>query len=281
MGFASPAHGGQALCLEQAQCSALPVTGVLEHYPPGFVVPRHAHTRGHLVYTSTGVLLVQAASGQWLVPPTTAVWLRPGVLHQLQAVTAVSAHGLLIDEALCGPLPAADCVVHVSPLVRELIAELVQLPHQGQAQARERLLGLLLIEEVASAAPLPFYLPWPEEPLLREICAALMQEPAQSWSAEQLASHYALTAKTLQRRFVKSTGLTLGKWRKSMRLMRSIQWLLQGMSMTHAALESGYDSLSAYSVAFKKQFGCPPSQFAESFNNTLDMADPVLQGQPL
>lgn len=281
MGFASPAHGGHALLLEQAQCSALPVTGVLEHYPQGFVVPRHAHARGHLIYTSTGVLLVQAASGQWLVPPTTAVWLRPGVLHQLQAVTAVSAHGLLIDEALCERLPAADCVVHVSPLVRELIAELVQLPHQGQAQVRERLLGLLLIEEVASAAPLPLYLPWPQEPLLREICAALMQEPAQSWSAEQLASHYALTAKTLQRRFVKSTGLTLGKWRKSMRLMRSIQWLLQGKSMTHAALESGYDSLSAYSVAFKKQFGYPPSQFVESLNNQLDVADPLSLRQSL
>jgi AraC-like DNA-binding protein len=33
------------------------------------------------------------------------------------------------------------------------------------------------------------------------------------------------------------------------------------MPITHVALESGYESHSAYSVAFKKTFGCPPSEF--------------------
>jgi AraC-like DNA-binding protein len=46
-----------------------------------------------------------------------------------------------------------------------------------------------------------------------------------------------------------------------MRLMKSIEKLLQGLPITHVALESGYESHSAYSVAFKKTFACPPSQF--------------------
>ena len=59
MGFASPEHGAHALDLQHAQISSLPVTGVEQRYPPGHVVPQHSHARGHLIYASEGVLLVE------------------------------------------------------------------------------------------------------------------------------------------------------------------------------------------------------------------------------
>ena len=40
-----------------------------------------------------------------------------------------------------------------------------------------------------------------------------------------------------------------------------IPLLLAGNSIIHAAFESGYESHSAYSVAFKKLFGVSPSRF--------------------
>ena len=137
MGFASPHLSGHALDLHHAHTSDLPVTGVVESYPAGHVVPMHSHPRGHLIYASTGVLRVQAITGQWLVPPTTAVWLRPSIEHQLTAVTGVKAHGILITETNTADLPPMDCVVHVSPLMRELIAALVSVPHQPPFQDRK------------------------------------------------------------------------------------------------------------------------------------------------
>lgn len=261
MGYASPDQGGQALDLSHSESSPLLVTGVIEHYPAGHEVPRHSHPRGHLLYATEGVLLVQAATGQWLVPPTTAVWLRPGVPHQLSTTTSVNVHGLFIDEILTAQLPDHDCVVHVTPLVRELIAALVQVVPQANPPLRDTLLGQLLIEELSALQPLPFHLPWPEESLMKQICEDLVRSPAQQRNVDELAQHYALTPKTLHRRFLKSTGMHLGKWRQQMRLMASIQFLLQGRSITQAALESGYESLSAYSVAFKKTFAYPPSEF--------------------
>jgi len=118
--------------------------------------PRHRHHRGHLLYATEGVLLVQADTGQWLVPPTTAVWLRPGVPHQLNATTAVNVHGLFIDEILAAQLPDHDCVIHVTPLVRELIAALVRVIPQENPPLRDALLGQLLIEELRVLHPLPF-----------------------------------------------------------------------------------------------------------------------------
>ena len=258
MAYASPERGGQPLELEGPD---QPVTGVVERYPAGHQVPAHSHPHGHLIYASQGLLLVQASSGQWLVPPTTAVWLRPHVRHSLTATTAVSACGIFIQPDLAGPLPQQDCVLHVTPLVRELIAALVGLDAEAATQQRSRLLGELLLEELKALAPLPLHLPWPEDALMRQICESLVQDPARAVNAEQIASQHALTPKTLHRRFLKSTGMNLGKWRQQMRLMASIQRLLKGVPITSVALESGYESHSAYTVAFKKNFGCPPSEF--------------------
>ena len=264
MGFASPERGGHALDLRHAQTSDLPVTGVVERYPVAHVVPPHSHSRGHLIYASTGVLLVQAPTGQWLVPPTTAVWLCPSVQHQLTAVTAVTAHGIFVAERYAAQLPKNDCVVHVSPLIRELITALVKTPHEPPFQERDALLGQLLIEELKTVAHLPFHLPWPNDGLMGQVCEHLMRDPAQASNAEVVAQDHAMTSKTLHRRFLKSTGMNFGKWRQKMRLLKSMEMLLQGMPITSVALESGYESHSAYSVAFKKIFGCPPSEFLTS-----------------
>lgn len=179
MGYASPERGGRALDLSHSDTSPLLVSGVIEHYPAGHEVPRHSHHRGHLLYATEGVLLVQADTGQWLVPPTTAVWLRPGVPHQLNATTTVNVHGLFIDEILAAQLPDHDCVIHVTPLVRELIAALVRVIPQENPPLRDALLGQLLIEELRVLHPLPFHLPWPEDELMRRICEDLVRSPAQ------------------------------------------------------------------------------------------------------
>lgn len=261
MGFASPERGGHALDLQQAENSALAVTGVVQRYPAGHVVPAHRHRRGHLLYAIEGVLLVEADSGQWLVPPTAAVWLRPEVVHRITATVPVCVHGIFIDQALVAALPVQDCVLHITPLARELIAALVQRPQQPIPQPRDTLMGTLLVEELKAVAPLPFYLPWPEDAQMRRLCQALVQAPQEQASAEDWAQRLAMSSKTLQRRFLKSTGMNLGQWRQKMRLMASVELLLQGRPITQAALESGYESHSAYSVAFKKQFGCSPSGF--------------------
>lgn len=261
MGFSSPHSGGHALDLHRAHTSGLLVTGVMETYPAGHNVPLHSHARGHLIYASTGVLLVRASTGQWLVPPTTAVWLRPSVQHQLTVMTAVTAHGIFIAESIAADLMPTDCVVHVSPLMRELITALMDVPHQPPFQPRDSLLGQLLVEELKTVVQLPFHLPWPDDKLIGEICDGLVRDPGQATTAEALAQRYAITSKTLHRRFLRSTGMNFGQWRLKMRLMKSIEKLLQGLPITHVALESGYESHSAYSVAFKKTFGCPPSEF--------------------
>jgi AraC-like DNA-binding protein len=268
MGFSSPADGGHALDLDAAQARGLPVFGAAVRYPASHVVSMHTHPHGHLIHADRGLLRVEAESGQWLVPPTAAVWLRPGVAHRLIVPVALQAHGLFVREDVCARLPAADCVVQVSGLLRELIVALTRADDPAPSSRRLRLLGSLLVEELHARPALPLHLPWPADSVggtdgpMRRVCQALLNDPGDAATAAEWADRLAMGGKTFQRRFLQATGITFGKWRQQLRLMSSLTLLMQGMPITQVALASGYDSHSAYTTAFGRQFGQPPSAFA-------------------
>jgi len=261
MGFASPRDGNRVLDLSAHESSRLPVTGVVETYPANHVVPLHRHRRAHLLHAVEGVMLVQASTGQWLVPPTAAVWLRPDVEHRLVMHTPVRVYGIFVDAAAADGLPFKDGVLHVSALLKALIAELAQpLPDRSDAR-RETLLSALFLQELGSQRPLPFHLPWPVDGPIQRVCETLVRDPASVLCADDWAASLAMSARTFHRRFRKGTGMTFGRWRQQLRLMASITTLLDGAPITQVALNSGYESHSAYAVAFKKHFGVPPSKF--------------------
>lgn len=249
------------LDLTDLEASALAVVGVVACYEAGQVVPEHRHRRGHLIYAAEGVLRIEAATGRWLVPPTAAVWLRPETPHRLIMPVSVQAQGIYIREDVARDLPFEEGVLHVSPLLRELINAVTHLEDQHTQSRRSALLGDLLVEELRSQPRLPFHLPWPADAEMQQVCQALAHDPGDPTTAEIWAAQLAMSTKTFHRRFQRSTGVTFGKWRQQMRLMSSLAMLLQGTPITRVALSSGYESHSAYATSFKKQFGCSPSAF--------------------
>lgn len=264
MEFASPSEGTRALDLTSHESSDLPVTAVVERYPAGHTVPEHSHRRGQLLYAAEGVLLVEAATGRWLVPPTAAVWVRPDVPHRLVIPVPAQVHGIFIHEDWAAHLPKKDSVLNVSALLRELIGALACLDLKLPSSKRERLLGELFAEELKLQQALPFHLPWPSDAPIQRVCDVLVRDPAHGGTADDWAAALAISTKTFHRRFQKSTGLAFGRWRQQMRLMSSMPLLLGGAPITQVALSSGYESHSAYAVAFKKHFGVPPSEFLGS-----------------
>ena len=62
------------------------------------------------------------------------------------------------------------------------------------------------------------------------------------------------------RLFQRETGMNYRLWRQRQRLLASLNALEAGDSVTGAALDSGYDSTSAYIAAFKGLFGFTPGE---------------------
>lgn len=266
---------GHAGLPELQAAAPLPVTGVAGDYPAGMEVQEHSHECCQLLYAVQGVLEVRARSGRWVVPPTRGVWLCSGVPHSLRMRGAVQVRSLFVDAQAAQGLPVADCVIEVSPLLRELISEVARwpaAPQREQDETRNRLVVELLLQELRQPPVVPFHLPWPQDARMAAVCRALAEEGQAVGQGGERAENLAATAadwaarlamgeKTFHRHFLQATGLSFGRWRQRARLLSSMQALLAGRPIVQVALEAGYESHSAYSLAFRRQFGMPPSAF--------------------
>jgi AraC-like DNA-binding protein len=56
--------------------------------------------------------------------------------------------------------------------------------------------------------------------------------------------------------------MSFSSWRERVRLLSAVEMLAAGTPVITVALDLGYDSPSAFSAMFRKNFGTPPSRFA-------------------
>lgn len=98
------------------------------------------------------------------------------------------------------------------------------------------------------------------DPHLAKALALIHDRPAHNWTVEALAKESALSRTVLAERFTKIVGMPpmhyLAKWRMQI----ASELLSAGNSnVANIAAEIGYESEAAFSRAFKKMIGVPPS----------------------
>jgi len=98
------------------------------------------------------------------------------------------------------------------------------------------------------------------DPFVGKALSLMHGRPAHSWTIEELAKEVGLSRSVLAERFADLVGippiLYLAKWR--MQLASGLLSAGNG-NMAHIAAETGYESEAAFSRAFKKMTGVPPS----------------------
>lgn len=230
-------------------------------YADGHVIASHRHDWGQLVYAASGAIAVATCESEWLVPPARAVWLPPQARHRLQMRGAAWLRTIYLPSARAGALPETACGLEVSALLRELILHTACLGTvDDDAPHGERLAGLL-VDLVAQAGSLPFRLRLPSDPRARRACALIRRNPAQVLSLPDQAIHAGASVRTLQRLFLRETGLHVAEWRRTARLSHAAMLLLDGASVTEAGLEAGYAGTSAFVSAFRRRTGMTPGAY--------------------
>lgn len=236
-----------------------PVTHLCPTYPAQHTVEKHQHERAQLLYAVQGLMVVTTDQGSWTVPPQQAVWIPPNLQHEVTMPCAVVMRSLFIRRDLAQE-HFTDCrVVEVTPLLRELIARLVTLPHDNTPQL-ERLMAVLL-DEIKQLKSPPLHLPAPLDNRLRSITEALMADPANNIELQQWARTVGASSRTLSRLFERETGMSFSQWRQQLRLLTAIERLTAGQSVTTVALELGYQSPSAFIAMFRRALGSPPGKY--------------------
>ena len=85
-------------------------------------------------------------------------------------------------------------------------------------------------------------------------------DPGQRATVAALARRAGASVRTLERCFLADTGVGLGEWRRRFRLLHAVRLLESGESVSSVAHEVGYATPSAFTAAFTRQFGSPPTR---------------------
>jgi AraC-like DNA-binding protein len=156
----------------------------------------------------------------------------------------------------------ASCrAIEVAPLLRELILHIVRLGMLRADDPAHTRLEEVLVDLLAEAEAAPLELPLPTDPRATGFAERLLAEPGASASLAQLARGSGASLRTLQRLFLAETGLSLEAWRARVRMQQAVVSLSAGAPVTEAALNSGYQSASAFIAAFKRTFGVTPARY--------------------
>ncbi len=222
----------------------------------------HQHERGQLLIISSGLLVMETTAGSWVSTAGSASWIPPGIEHSLNIHGGTGGWFAYVRPDACRDLPQAIGVASATGLLREAVARCAQRAGEAPGCAAEERLSAVILDEIVG---LPFsaaYLPMPAHGPSRRIAAAIMRDPTDNRPLAELADAAGMSRRTATRRFTAETGLSFLAWRQRLRMLRAMEWLAEGTSVTETALSLGYDSPSAFTAMFRRSFGIGPAEYA-------------------
>jgi AraC-like DNA-binding protein len=222
-----------------------------------FLLLEHDHDWPQLLYAITGAMTVCAENTSWLIPAGKAVLIPAGCRHSIRIWGEVSMRTLYLRP----DGSASNCrVLHVSPLLRELILRVIEMAALDSRVPEQARLAAVVLDEIACAEVSPLLLPLPADARGAAVAQEVLGAPGEMAALDALARRHAVGRRTLERIFRVETGMSFGLWQQKARLLYSVRALAESRPVTEAAFEAGYASVSAYIAAFKRTFGCTPGR---------------------
>lgn len=238
------------------------------------VVP-HSHPWAQVAISTTGVIRLTVDRGTFIVPPSRALWIPPGVEHAVTMVEDADLRTLYFHQprGRCGPggprthdAHWRQCrVLEVSELLRALVREMPTTPDDGpplppEERLREQHLSALIRGELARAAPVKLGVDLPHDKRLRHLCEAVLADPTRHATLQAWARDTGASPRTVARLFRQELSSTFTQWRQQVILAKAVSLAASRRPLGQIAAELGY-SPSAFSAMVRKAVGQPPGRF--------------------
>lgn len=98
------------------------------------------------------------------------------------------------------------------------------------------------------------------DPRLGRVIAALHRDPGRNWTLAELAAEMGSSRSVFAERFAAVTGTTPVRYLTGLRMQLAAQWIGRDrIPIDTVAIRLGYNSQAAFSRAFKRVLGIPPS----------------------
>ncbi|MCM6778674.1 AraC family transcriptional regulator [Nocardia sp. CDC159] len=252
------------------------------HFGPG-------HRLLHILESGTAELTVTAGKDASTVRSGDLVLLARGDEHALRALTPARwiTGTFLVDETVAAPLlsvlPATIALSAAVPgrewleiSLRSLVFELTD-PGPGTAVMISRVLDLLFVHALrawSARDATPGWLTAAMDPALAPVLTAIHRDPVRPWTVPELAALAHLSRTTFAERFTRRLGRSPAAYVADRRLARAAD-LLRSTStpISDIAHRIGYDSEAAFTRAFRRHYGQPPSRWRRLDTSSTDQKD--------
>ncbi|HEY4134401.1 MAG TPA: helix-turn-helix transcriptional regulator [Alphaproteobacteria bacterium] len=247
--------------IEQFEEIARPIVALGNDYPDGHAIAPHYHRRSQLLYGASGAVMVVTTQGTWVVPPQRGVWIPSGVEHKVRMLGDVSTHSLFLDATAAAGMPDHCQVVGISPFMRSLMAQAVELPVDYDPESRAGALMTLILHEMRQLPVLPLSLPFPAQDALARRCREFLVNPTPHETIDEWSAALGMSRRSFTRLFRQETGLSFATWRQQACLVAALPRLVAGEPVTAVALDLGYDNPAAFTTMFKRVLGSSPRNY--------------------
>lgn len=159
-----------------------------------------------------------------------------------------------------------DGAIRLRPLL-DLLGNEAKANRAGQSFVLERLMELLLVEVIrnphaAPHPPQPGLLQGLADPQIARAIQAMHADVSHRWTVAALASHAGMSRSSFAARFAATVGLSPIDYLLRWRMALAKDALRSGrMKLAKVAELIGYESVNAFSTAFTRTVGRPPSSF--------------------
>ena len=171
---------------------------------------------------------------------------------------------LYLRRGLVSGLEPHCAVLHVAPLMRELILEIVRV---GQLRVRNRYecaLRELLMGQLRRASPVPTFVTLPRDARALAVAQETIRYPAESKTLAKLCAEVGVSVRTIERSFRRDVGTNFESWRRQVHLTKAVEFLVSGCSIKEVAYKIGYRQSSAFVEMFRRTFGTTPKAWISS-----------------
>jgi AraC-like DNA-binding protein len=218
------------------------------------------HVWHKLSFAARGLMEVVTDDARHLVPSDRAVWVPAGTKHSEVMRAPISVRSIFVAPGAPAAAPDRCRTIEVTSLLRELILHVSRIGALDRRRPEQARLAGVLFDQLAAAERVPLELRSPRDPRARRFAELVARAPGDDTSIAKLARKAGASQRTVERCFVTETGMSVGDWRRRMRLFHAVRLLEGGASVTDTAFDVGYASVSAFCQAFARQFGRSPGR---------------------
>jgi AraC-like DNA-binding protein len=223
----------------------------------------HSHDLHQIEYAFEGVAEVETATTHHLLPPQQAMWIPAGLSHRT-TLSNVRSIAVFFDPAMVAGADDRVRVLAATPLLREMIMFAARWPidrpaSDPVADVYFDALAALVVEWLEHETPLS--LPTSDDPVVRAVMEYADAHLADVTIAGVCAS-VGISERSLRRRFAAATNMTWRQFLLQSRLLRAMALLAEpGRTVLEVSTSVGFDSVSAFTRAFRRLAGETPTSY--------------------